>query len=563
MKSVTGMTWKMESVPERLILKKKQDFDVSFILSKIFLIKKYTDDEIYSSLNKEISSEINYIDNDFKKASLFLTESLKKKEKILIFGDYDVDGFSSTYLLYDFIKNMDIDCDYYIPDRFYDGYGPNKKLLQKLISKKNYKLVFFVDCGTNSTEEIDYLEKKDIKTIIIDHHQIQKEFIYKNTVIINPLKKNLKKNSYYLCATTLVYFFLKYINNLLKNKKDIDFNKYLFFSAIGTICDQMPLRNINKRLVKKALKNFNIAKFANLQKILNLKKKITSSEIAFLLGPIFNSSSRLGQKDLVIKLLLERNKNNINKISKKLIELNEKRKKIQKSLFKILYKKVNVKDNEIVFIYEKNINEGLLGIIAANFVELYNKPCFVLTNSNNHIKSSCRSINGYDVGNILNQALNKKIISKGGGHSMAGGCIFNKNKLAELQQFLNNIYEKNFLKIENFKYYVSEQSINSLRLFAKYELHILEPFGNDNLNPSFLIKKNQILKFKILKNTHIQVIIKNNSTTSIAYAFNAVETKLGDILMNYKNKIDLIVQINNKIIQKNSDFNLIIKDAIA
>ncbi len=563
MKSVTGMTWKMESVPERLILKKKQDFDVSFILSKIFLIKKYTDDEIYSSLNKEISSEINYIDNDFKKASLFLTESFKKKEKILIFGDYDVDGFSSTYLLYDFIKNMDIDCDYYIPDRFYDGYGPNKKLLQKLISKKNYKLVFFVDCGTNSTEEIDYLEKKDIKTIIIDHHQIQKEFIYKNTVIINPLKKNLKKNSYYLCATTLVYFFLKYINNLLKNKKDIDFNKYLFFSAIGTICDQMPLRNINKRLVKKALKNFNIAKFANLQKILNLKKKITSSEIAFLLGPIFNSSSRLGQKDLVIKLLLERNKNNINKISKKLIELNEKRKKIQKSLFKILYKKVNVKDNEIVFIYEKNINEGLLGIIAANFVELYNKPCFVLTNSNNHIKSSCRSINGYDVGNILNQALNKKIISKGGGHSMAGGCIFNKNKLAELQQFLNNIYEKNFLKIENFKYYVSEQSINSLRLFAKYELHKLEPFGNDNLNPSFLIKKNQILKFKILKNTHIQVIIKNNSTTSIAYAFNAVETKLGDILMNYKNKIDLIVQINNKIIQKNSDFNLIIKDAIA
>ena len=236
---------------------------------------------------------------------------------------------------------------------------------------------------------------------------------------------------------------------------------------------------------------------------------------------------------------------------------------IQKSLFKILYKKVKVKDNEIVFIYEKNVNEGLLGIIAASFVELYNKPCFVLTNSNNLIKSSCRSINGYDVGNILNQALNKKIILKGGGHSMAGGCIFHKSKLAELQQFLNNIYKKKILKIENFKYYVSEQTLNSLRSFAKYELQTLEPFGNDNLNPVFLIKKNQIIKFKILKNTHIRVIIKNNSTTSIGYAFNAVDTKLGDILMNYKNKIDLIVQINNKIIQKNSDFNLIIKDAIA
>ncbi len=559
--SVTGRTWKMESVPERLILKKKQDFDISLLLSKIFLTNKYTDDEIFSSLNKKLLPEINYEDDDFIKASIFFTESLKKKEKILIFGDYDVDGFSSTYLLHDFIKNMKIECDYYIPDRFYDGYGPNKELLEKLLNKKSYKLVFFVDCATNSYEEIDYLEKNGIKTIIIDHHQSQKEIIRKKTVIINPLKNNSNNHSSYFCATTLVYFFLKYMNDIL-NINNIDFKKYLFFSAIGTICDQMPLRNINRSIVKIALKNFSIQKFKKFNKILKFNSQITSSEIAFLLGPIFNSSSRMGNKDLVIKLLLEKNANNINKISNKLLDLNEKRKEIQNTLFKSLNEKTKVKDHEIIFIYEKNINEGLLGVIAANFVELYNKPCFVLTNSNNLIKSSCRSINGYNLGNILHDALNKKIILKGGGHSMAGGCTFHKNKLAEFRNYLNKMYKKNFTKIENFNYYVSEQSIKSLKLFAKYELQILEPFGNKNLNPSFLIKNNQIIKLKILKKIHIQVIIKNNHRTVSCYAFNSVNTKIGYILMNYKKKIDFIVQINNKIIQKNSDFNLIIKDVI-
>ena len=562
MKSVTGMTWKVESVPERLILKIKQDFNISYLLSKIFAAKKYTDEEIYNSLNNNISLEINYKNEDFKKASLFLLESLKKKEKILIFGDYDVDGYSSTYLLYDFIKHMKIDCDYYIPDRISDGYGPNIKLLKKLIKKKNYKLVFFVDCGTNSFEEINYLEMNGIKTVVIDHHQLQKKILLKNTVIINPLKINPKNKFSYFCATTLVYFFLKYMYAILNKKIYIDFNKYLFFSSIGTICDQMPLRNINKLLVKNSLKNFSVFKLNSFQKILDMKKKITSSEIAFLLGPLFNSPSRLGQKDLVIKLLIETNKDNILNISNKLFDLNEKRKKIQNKLFKTLNEKIIIEDNKVIFVYEKNINEGLMGIVAANFVELYNKPCFVLTNSNNYIKSSCRSIDGYDVGDILKHALNKKLILRGGGHSMAGGCVFHKNNFSEFKNYLNNIYKKKFTKTNIFKNYVSEQSIPSLKSFAKYELDILEPFGNNNLNPLFLIKKNQIIKFKILKSSHIQVIVKNNFTTLSCYAFNAVDTKLGNALMNYKKKIDLIVQINNNNVRKNSDFNLIIKDAI-
>ena len=229
MKSVLEMTWKMKSIPERLILKKKQDYNISYLLSQTFLNKNYTDEEIYTSLINENSYDLTYQNEDFELASKYFLECSKENKKILIFGDYDVDGYCSTYLLYDFITNLNFKCDYYIPNRFKDGYGPNLKLLKKLIDKNKYSLILFVDCGSNSIDEINYLEKKNLKTIIIDHHQIYKKKKLLKTIIINPLKNFNKNYSSNFCATTLVYFFLKYLNDkLTKKKKLILINIYFF-----------------------------------------------------------------------------------------------------------------------------------------------------------------------------------------------------------------------------------------------------------------------------------------------------------------------------------------------
>jgi len=559
MKSVLEMTWKMKSIPERLILKKKQDYNISYLLSQTFLNKNYTDEEIYTSLGNENLYDLTYQNEDFELASKYFLECSKENKKILIFGDYDVDGYCSTYLLYDFITNLNIKCDYYIPNRFKDGYGPNLKLLKKLIDKNKYSLILFVDCGSNSIDEINYLETKNLKTIIIDHHQIYKKKKLIKTVIINPLKNFNKNYSSNFCATTLVYFFLKYLNDKLIKEKKINFTKYLFFSAIATICDQMPLRDLNKRIVKKGLNNFN---FYNFKKILNLNNKILSSDIAFNLGPILNSPSRLGDSNLTIKFLTEENEKKIIIISDKLISINEKRKKIQKETFNLIKQSTEIIKDEVIFKYEKNINEGFLGIIAANFVEKYNKPCFILTNSNNKLKCSSRSIYGFDIGKIFNEALLKKIIEKGGGHARAGGCTLDLSKLFEFKKFLNDIYKKKFSKFENAKYYTSEQNFDSLKSFFKNDLQKLEPLGNDNQSPLFLLKKNKIIKTKIINDHHLQILINNNNKTCLCFAFNSVGTKIGEILMNYKNHVDLIVQINNKINKKNSDFKLIIKDII-
>ena len=562
MKSINGINWKTNNIPERLILKNKQNFKISYLLSKIFIDKNYTDEEIYNSINKLKNYEFNYQNKDFSAAGKFILDCFKNKKKILIFGDYDVDGYSSTYLLYDYFSKLRINCDYYIPERLTDGYGPNIKLLKKLINKNNYNLVIFVDCASNSIEEINFLENNGLKIIIIDHHKIQQKEKFKNTVIINPLK-NPVENKYFFCATTLVFFFIKYLSNYLKITKKIDFNKYLFFAGMATICDQVPLAMYNKIIVKGALNIFNSIKSNRLKKLVNLKSKITSNDIGFILGPIINSAGRLGFSDLPFKLLIENKKSNIEKIQYQLINLNEKRKNIQKKTIRLLKNNNELKSNEVIFEFKKNINEGLLGIIAANYVELYNRPSFILTNSGNLIKCSSRSINGYDIGNIFYLAIQKKIIINGGGHSMAGGCTLKKEKLDDFKKFLNMIYIKQFNNFENIKTYIGEQNFNSLKTFAKYDLQNLQPFGNNNINPFFLIKNNKILKIKIIKDTNLQLIIVNrNKRSCVCYAFNAIDTILGDCLMNVKKEVDLIVQINNKNIQKNTDFNLIIKDAI-
>ena len=564
MKSVNGINWKENNIPERLILKNKQKYNISYILSKIFLDKKYSEEEIHNSIYKIQQKEIIYKNQDFTHASKFISDCYKNKKKILIFGDYDVDGYSSVYLLYDFLSNLDINCNYFIPNRLLDGYGPNKLLLEKLIKNKNYDLIIFVDCGSNSLEEIKYLENNGLKTIIIDHHQIHEQKKFEKTILINPLKNVTDKQYFSFCATSLVYFFIKYLMTTLKINHHIDLNKYLFFSAIATICDQMPLRGNNKSIVINGLNNFKFNNFKNFNKLLNLKKKLMTTDISFSLGPILNSAGRLGYSDLPINLLIEKNKLNIDRISQRLIFLNDKRKKIQRKTFQLLNKNLVNSKIEVIFNYKDNINDGLLGIIAANLVELYNKPSFVLTNSGKFIKCSSRSVHGFDIGNIFYLAIRKKIILKGGGHSMAGGCILEKNKLKDFKKFINSYYYKKFKQFENYKFYISEQNIESLLYFAKNELKKLEPFGNNNTNPFFLVKSNKIIKFKIIKQTHLQVIIKNKSYKSYSgFAFNAIGTNLGQALMNSKKEIDLILQINNRFIQKNSDFNLIIKDAIA
>ena len=201
--SVSGKIWTEQKVNKNLVEKFKQDYGLGDILSKLIISKNYDLSEIYGINNKQKLINIFKDDDDFQKASLILINAINNDENICILGDYDVDGACATSLLVRYFNHINQKHFFYIPDRTEDGYGASKKLFQKLILKKP-KLIIMVDCGSTSNEAIDYLNKHKIKSIIIDHHEINKPYP-KSNVIINPKKKNIKKESTLFFSTALSY----------------------------------------------------------------------------------------------------------------------------------------------------------------------------------------------------------------------------------------------------------------------------------------------------------------------------------------------------------------------
>ena len=202
--SVSGKRWKQREVNENLVEKLKQDLNLSEVISRILITRKFDQTEL-NTLDYNLSLKNIFFKNvDFKKSIELVINSINNGEYICILGDYDVDGICSTSLLVKYFNYIDQKHFFYIPDRVNDGYGASKKLFQKLILKKP-KLVIMVDCGSTSNEAIDYLNQHNIRSIIIDHHEINKPYP-KSDVIINPKKKIPYNDSSFLCATALTYF---------------------------------------------------------------------------------------------------------------------------------------------------------------------------------------------------------------------------------------------------------------------------------------------------------------------------------------------------------------------
>ena len=561
MKSVSGKNWVEKKIDKNLLEKTKQEFHFNELLAKLIISRNFDKTEIFNIDNDLEISNIFINNKDFKIAAEILIESINNKEKICILGDYDVDGNASTALFVRFLKFIKHPYFYYIPDREKDGYGASIKIFEKLILKKP-KLVIMVDCGSTSNDAINFLNKKSIKSIIIDHHEINKPFPRSN-IIINPKKNDGYEKYNNLCATALTYFFL----DLVIKKKNYDYklNNYLIYVLLATVCDVMPLRKINRILAINILKNYNVKKNISIDTIFRLKNKknrITIDDLGFMIGPIINSAGRLGVSHLSVELLSTENQNIVNEISEKLIRLNDKRKEIEKKILdKINFKKIEKKNKNIIIYYDPNIKEGLIGIIASRLKDYFNKPAIVITRSNNVFKGSARSTKDYNIGNLIKLLCDKKIIQSGGGHNMAAGLIIKKEKIKLLENFIQNDYSKRVSNLTNFLEYDAELSSSSININLINNIYKLYPFGNDNPLPLFLFKRFKILKPNVLDNRHISAILKPNLGTSIkTICYNCINTDLGNYLLSYKNQIDLIAQVSLNTWNNKKSIQLNIKD---
>ncbi|MDB9717977.1 single-stranded-DNA-specific exonuclease RecJ [Candidatus Pelagibacter sp.] len=561
--SVSGKNWIERKVNKNSVQKIKQDYKFNEILSKLIVSRNFDEDEI-NNINNDL--KINNIfknNNDFKEASKIVINSIKNNEKICILGDYDADGTAATALLVRYFNYIKHPHFYYIPDRVKDGYGATKKLFQKLILNQP-KLVIMVDCGSTSNEAIDFLNQNKIKSIIIDHHEINKPYPVSN-VIINP-KKNITHNEEsYLCATSLTYFFLDYL--IKKIGSDFKINNYLIFVLLATVCDVMPLRKINKIIASNVIKKFKIndnVVFKFIFEQLSLNKKLSIDDLGYLIGPIINSGGRLGFSNYGVELLTTDNLKLIKKRSIELIKLNEKRKLLEQNILdQIDYEKINKINNKVIIYYNANLNEGLIGIIAARIKDYFNKPSIVITKSNNILKASARSTSNYNIGNLIKSLIDNKVIENGGGHNMAAGFSIKKNKLKYLNEFIQKDYNNNILDADLSYKYESEISTSSINKKFIDEINKLGPFGNHNFMPIFLIRNVKIIKSSIVNNKHIAAIVKPNIGSSLkSICFNCRNTKTGEYLLSYKKNINIVAEINENIWNNKKSIQLNIKDLV-
>ena len=549
--SVSGKNWILKEYNQEEISFFKDNFFLDEITSKLLSIRKVKKEDVKSFLNPSIK---NFLPNpntltDMEKSTLRAFKAINNDEKIGIFGDYDVDGATSTALLGKYFSELNLKYEIYIPDRKKEGYGPTIKSFEELI-KKGVKLIFTVDCGTLSFEAIDYAKKNKIDVIVLDHHQSEVT-LPKAFSVVNPNRLDDKSNLQYLCAAGVTFMFLVSINRELRLKdwfvnseiNEPNLINYLDLVSLGTVCDVVPLVGLNRALVKQGLKILKTKKNLGLKTLLDICKIECSPSIyhlGFMLGPRINAGGRVGKCSHGANLLLNTNPKNAFKLATELNQYNLERQMLEKDLLqKILNETNDYLSDPVLILSGNNWHEGVIGIVAARLKDKFNKPVIIISIEGQVGKASARSIVGFDIGSTIIAATQEKILLKGGGHKMAGGFSIDVKNIEKFRKFIfrkfNNVNED--LTSKKPLFFDSVLSPTAINLDFYNQVNILAPFGSGNPEPRFIIENLKTINGRIVGENHIKsILIGVNGSSIKTMAFNAAGNELSAYLLKKNNK---------------------------
>ena len=550
--SISGKSWILKQFNQEDLNFIKDNYSLDEITSKLLSIRKIKKEEINSFLNPLIK---NLLPNpnillDMEKATSRTFQTILNRDKIGIFGDYDVDGATSTALLGNYLSELNLEFEIYIPDRKKEGYGPSIKSFKELIDK-GVRLIFTVDCGTLSFEAIHFAKENNVDVIVLDHHQSDIE-LPKAFSIINPNRFDDKSDLKYLCAAGVVFIFLVSLNRELRKKEWFLHNKLkepnlincLDLVTLGTICDVVPLKGLNRAFVKQGLKIIKSKKNLGIKTLLDICKIETNPTIyhlGYLLGPRINAGGRVGKCSHGANLLLDKNPKSSFKLASELDEYNKERQILEKDLLqKILNETKNYSNDPVLILSGKNWHEGIIGIVAARLKDKFNKPVILISIERDTGKASARSIVGFDIGSIIISATQDNILLKGGGHKMAGGFSIKVEKIDEFKKFVFKKFKtiNEDLSKDKPLFLDSIISPSAVNLEFYNKVSLLSPFGSGNPEPRFVIENLKTINCKIVAEKHIKSILVGKDGSSIkTIAFNAVGVDLGEYLLKKNNKL--------------------------
>ncbi|MCK5288313.1 MAG: single-stranded-DNA-specific exonuclease RecJ, partial [Candidatus Omnitrophica bacterium] len=482
MQGVKGFSWKIRELDDR-IKNLSSKHNISLFLAQLFINRNIPENNFNSFLNPSTSKFYSFsLLPDIEKGVQRIKKAIKNKEKVLVYGDYDVDGITSLAIFYEFAEQYPDIFSFYIPHRIKEGYGLNEEVLTKA-KNNNISLILTFDCGTNAYKEIEIARSWDIDLIIIDHHH-PKEGLTPSLAFINPKREGSTYPYPDLSAGGLSFKFLQALTG--DNCYEV-----LDLVALSTVCDVSPLIGENRALVKeglKVLKNTTRVAIKALCKAGSIKQEnIDIFHIGFILGPRINAAGRVSHAQESLDLFFSRDEDKAFDLAVILNKHNLLRKKIEKDILVEAEKIVeeNIKKKGAIVVSGEGWHPGVLGIVASRLSNKYYMPAFVISFDKGLGVGSARSIDDIHLIKTLDKC--SETLTEYGGHSKAAGIQINKNELDNFTKSINNIIEKEFIGQE----FIPSLDIDACLTFDDInmdlveELEQLKPYGEGNVRPLF------------------------------------------------------------------------------
>ena len=539
--------WQIYETDETEINKISQKYNLNRLLSSIIVNRNIKEEDIDVFLNPTRNNFYNpFLMPDMEIAVDRIIKAINNKEKMIIYGDYDVDGITSITVLKSFLEDRGIYVDSYIPNRLEEGYGLNKPAIDGIV-KKEYDLMITVDTGISGIEEIEYANSLGLETIVTDHHEVGDEL--PNAIAVVDAKR---KDNQYPCrdlAGVGVVFKLIQAIGIKLGLEEKEYLKYLDIVCVGTISDIVPLVDENRVITKLGLMLVAQTKNMGLRSLLISSgyKNIDSTTISFGIAPRINACGRMGHADEALKLFLSKDIYEVNELTKRLNDYNKIRQDKEKSIYEDAVNQIEknkLYENCAIVVAGEDWHHGVIGIVSSKITDLYFKPSILLCYEDEVAKGSGRSIPGFDLHDALMKCQNS--IERFGGHAMAIGITIKRDKFEEFKKEFEEVARKakidEIIPIINIDAKINLSEINKEMVAS---LKKLEPFGEGNKMPIFAFKNLKIDSIRALsEGKHIKLTLKEGNSIINAIGFN-----LGHLVDEYRigDKIDVVgtLEINS------------------
>jgi len=465
---------------------------------------------------------------DIERAAERVVMALKAREKILIFGDYDVDGVTATALLLDFLRTVGACVSHYIPHRRKEGYGLQVRHIRERIVPAGYRLIITVDCGISSHDAVQAAAAEGIDVIITDHHLPPKR-LPGAVAVINPKREDCRAGLDHLAGVGMAFYLLIELRRQLRaghfwqNRPEPNLKQFCNLVALGTIADMVPLVEENRAFIRAGLQSMTAR--PGIKALMAASRipsdRVASDDVAFRLAPRLNAAGRVAHASLALRLLTTDNPRHAERMARTLDRLNTRRQQMEAGIVDQIQHRIegqpDLLDRQALILAEKDWHEGVLGIVAARLARQHTRPVILLTRSGSQVRGSARSVPGIDLYRLL--ASCETCLDHFGGHAMAAGLTLSVDRLADFEeQLLTNLAGQT--QPEDFRKHLTldaEITLDQISSHLLDQLESLQPFGQATPEPLFLARDVGVDTHRLVGGHHRQMVLQSRNQTAAGY----------------------------------------------